>query len=166
MEEYIANPLNSNVFFSIGQPIMCILLVFTGIAGLLLLISRLAKLGGLELVAERWAERFLLITLHTGLIWLGLSMIVSYISTNVMDTIIGAVLLSGAITSIVRRTTSDQQKGNRTLVITFIFLAAAILWTFIFSNILDALPFQIRDSISDTWRPQFFKDLFSFWHWM
>lgn len=166
MEEYIANPLNSNVFFSIGQPIMCILLVFTGIAGLLLLISRLAKLGGLELVAERWAERFLLITLHTGLIWLGLSMVISFVSLSIMDTINGLLLISGAITSIVRRATSDQQKANRTLVITFAFLALAILWTFIFSSVLDALPFQIRDSISDTWRPQFFKDLFSFWHWM
>lgn len=166
MEEYIANPLNANVLFSIGQPVMIILIVFTAIAGLLLLIGRLAKLGGLELVAERWAERLLLITLHTGLIWLGLTMVISYISLSVMDTINGLVLISGAVTSIIRRATSDQQKANRTLIITFAFLAVAIVWTFIFSSVLDALPFQMRDAISDTWRPTFFKDLFSFWHWM
>ena len=166
MEQYISNPLDSNVFFSIGQPIMIILICFTAIAGLILLISHLAKLGGLELVAERWAERFLLITLHAGLIWLGLTMVISYISTHIIDTIAGLVLIFGAITSIVRRATSDQQKANHSLIATYIFLVAIILWTFIFASILDSLPFQVRDSIADTWRPAFFKDLFTFWHWM
>lgn len=166
MESYETNPLSSNIFFSIGQPIIIILIVFTGLAGLLLLISRVAKLGGLELFSERWFERFLLITLHTVLIWLGLSMVISYISTSIMDVINGVILISGAITSIVCRATSDQQKGNRSLVITFGFLIAVIIWTFIFQNVLNALPATFRDSVADTWRPTFFQDLFRYWHWM
>jgi len=166
MNDYIANPLNSNVFFSIGQPVMLVLISFTAIAGLLLLISKLAHLGGFELVAEKWAERLLLITLHTGLIWVGLTMVISYISTSIIDTISGVILIIGAITSIVRRVSSDQPKANRSLIITYIFLAAVILWTFIFANVLSALPVTFRDSIADTWRPTFFKDLLSFWHWM
>ena len=166
MNDYTTNPLNSNVFFSIGQPILLILIVFTGVAGLLLLISRIAKLTGLEIFASRWFERFLLITLHTGLIWLGLTMVISYISTNAIDTINGAILISGAIISIVRRATSDQRRANHTLFVTFIFLAAAILWTFIFTSILNGMPATFRDSVADTFRPTFFKDLFAFWHWM
>ena len=166
MNDYEINPLNSNVFFSIGQPIMVILISFTAVAGLLLLISRVAQLGALEITASRWAERFLLITLHTGLIWLGLSMIISYISISIMDTINGAILISGAIASIVRRATSDQYKANHSLVFTFSFLAAVILWTFVFDSVLNALPITFRESIADTWRPTFFKDLFSLWHWI
>lgn len=166
MNDYTINPLNSNIFFGIGQPVMLILIIFTAIAGLFLLISRIAKLGGLELVATKWAERFLLITLHAGLFWLGFSMVISYISTNAIDAVVGIVLVSGAVTSIVRRATSDQRRANRTLFVTFIFLAAAILWTFIFTSILNGMPATFRDSVADTFRPVFFKDLFAFWHWM
>lgn len=164
--DYSTNPLNSNVFFSVGQPIMLILISFTAIAGLLTLISRLVRVTGLEIVAERWFERFIIITLHAGLIWLGLTMVISYISTNVIDTINGVVLLSGAIISIVRRASSDQRKANKSLAITYIFLAAVLLWTFIFANVLDALPITFRDAIADTFRPGFFKNLFTYWHWM
>lgn len=166
MNDYVSNPLNSNVFFSIGQPIILVLISFTALAGLLFLISKLAKLGGFELVATKWAERILLITLHTGLIWIGLTMVISYISTNIIDTINGVILIIGATTSIVHRATSEQQKANRSLIFTYVFLAAIILWTFIFANVLSALPATFRDSIADTFRPQFFKDLFTFWHWM
>ncbi len=166
MEQYETNPLNSNVFFSVGQPVMIILLVFTGIAWLFLLIARLTKLGGLELVAGRWAERLLLITLHAGLFWVGLTMLISYISISAIDALAGVVLILGALTSIIRRVTSDQGRANHTLFATYVFLVVIILWTFIFSSVLSALPATFRDSIADTWRPTFFKDLFSFWHWM
>lgn len=166
MDNYDSNPLNSNVFFNIGQPVMLVLISFTAIAGLLLLISRVAKLGGFELVVNKWAERLFIITLHAGLFWLGFTMVISYISTNAINTINGVILISGAVTSIVRRATSDQGRANRTLVITYIFLAAALLWNFIFTSVLDGLPATVRDSVADTFRPTFFKDLFSFWHWM
>lgn len=163
---YDTNPLSANVVFNIGQPIVLILICFTAVAGLLLLAGKLTKVYNLESIASRWTERFLLATLHVGLIWIGLSMVVSYISTGVMDTVNGVVLISGAIISLVRRATSDQRKANKTLVITYIFLAAVLLWTFIFANVLNALPSQVRDAVADTFRPTFFKDLFTYWHWM
>ena len=166
MTEYQANPLNANPFFGVGQVFMVILIVFTAILGLILLISRVAKLGSLEIIINRWFERFVLITLHTGLIWLGLSIVISYISTNVIDTIIGAVIISGTVVSIVRHATSDHYRANRALRFTIIFLFAMILLTFIFQNVLNALPATFRDSIADTFRPRFFKDLFSYWRWI
>ena len=166
MNDYTINPLNSNIFFSIGQPIMLILIVVTALAGLFLLISHLAKLGGLELVAIKWSERIFLTTLHAGLIWLGFTMVVSYISINAIDTINGVILISGAVTSFVRRITSDQRRANRTLFITYVFLAVALLWTFIFASVMNGLPATFRDSFANTFRPEFFKDLFTYWHWM
>lgn len=166
MTDYTSNPLDSNIFFGIGQPIMLILLSFTAIAGLIFLISKIGKLSGLEIAVEPWLKRFLLITLHVGLIWLGSSMLISYLSLSAIDAIAGAALLLGAVTSTVYHITSDNRKARHTLVISYAFLAAIMLWAFIFSGVLDALPFQIRDVISDTWRPAFFKDLFSYWRWM
>ena len=166
MSDYETNPLNSNVFFSLGQPIMVILLVFTGIFGLLLLISRIAKLGNLEFAINHWVERFLLITFYTGLIWLGLSMLITYISYNAMDAINGAVLVLGSITSIVYRATGNKDKSAYTLTAMFIFLGVVLLWTFIATSVLNGLPSTVRDSVANNIRPTFFQDLFKYWHWM
>lgn len=166
MDDYTSNPLNSNIFFSVGQPIMIILIVFTAIFGLLLFISRVAKLGSLEFAVNRWFERFLLITFYAGLIWLGLSMLITYISFSPMDAINGAVLLLGSITSIVYRTTGTQDKANHTLTAMFIFIGVVLLWTFIATSVLNGLPSTVRDSVADNVRPTFFRDLFQYWHWM
>lgn len=166
MTDYETNPLNSNVFFSIGQPILIVLIVFTAIFGILLFIGRVAKLSNLELAVNRWFERLFLITLYTGLIWLGLSMLITYISYNAMDAINGAVLVLGSITSIIYRATGTKGKSNHTLMAMLIFLGVVLLWTFIVTSVLNGLPSTIRDSVAENIRPTFFQDLFKYWHWM
>lgn len=162
---YDINPLDANVVFQIGQPIVAILIGFTLIAGLLGFIGRLASLMTLDVQGEKWMSRFLVALLYTTLFWLGLSMMISYFGVSVLDVINGAILLVGAATSLIQRATSNQQGANRTLAFTYGFLAFVFLWYFIYGSIMHDLPGQFLTAIGNNIHPKFFTSLFKVWGW-
>lgn len=162
---YDINPLDANVVFQIGQPIVAILLGLTLVAGLLSFIGRTMSLNALDVQAGKWLSRFLVIFLYTVLIWLGLSMMISYFGNSVVDVVNGAILLVGAGTSIVQRVTSDQQGANRTLGFIYGFLVFIFLWYFIYGSIMKDLPGQFLSAIGNNIQPKFFGSLFKVWGW-
>ena len=162
---YETNPLNSDVIFSIGQPILLILIVFTAVSGLLAFIGRTGNLTSLDITANRWFGRFAAATLYTALGWLGLTMIISYVGNSVLDIINGAILLLGLVVSLVKRATSDQMGANRILAATYGFLAFILVWHFIFGAINGAIPAEAQDAANSFFKPHFFTDLFHYWHW-
>lgn len=161
--DYDINPLHSNILFNIGQPLLIILAVFTAVAGLLTLIGHLAHLTTLDAIASKWLSRFTATTLYTFLIWLALSMIISYVGNSVLDLVNGIIILTGVVVSLAKRASSDQIGANRALVFTFAFLAVILIWHFIYGAI--NVPKDVTESVGDIFRPQFWNDLFRLWHW-
>ena len=142
---------------------MLILIVFTAIAGLLTFIGHAANLINLDAIASKWLSRFAVITLYAGLIWLGLSMIISYLGESPIDAVNGFFLLLFTVISIVKRITSDQPGANHFLFFAYGFLIVIIAWTFIYNAI--NIPKEVTEAVGNTFKPTFFTDLLRFWHW-
>lgn len=163
---YEINPLNSNVWFNIGQPLMVILLIFTAVAGILTFVARASNLTKLDLVASRWLSYLATATFYFGLIWLGLSMLISFAGKSLLDTINGALVLILTFISLVKRFGSDQTGANRFLIGAYVFLGLVLIWTFASGAVLGALPEEVRAASGDIFQPNFFSDLFHLWRWI
>ena len=162
---YDINPLNSNLVFSVGQPIIIILFVFTAIAALLTFIGKSANLVGLEVFASKWLSRFAATFLYFILIWASLTMIISYAGSYAFDVVVGVILLAGVIFSLVKRATSDQVGANRALFFMYGLLIAALVWHFIFLAINTGAPSEGTEIITDNFVPHFYSDLFRYFGW-
>lgn len=162
---YDINPLDTNFVFQIGEPIMLILIIFTLVAGGLGFIGRVAHLTNLDIQAGKWLSRFAAITLYVGLFWIGLSMIISYFGTSVLDVINGAILITAAIVSLVKRAYSDQRSANHSLVLAYGFLGFIIIWGLIYGSVMHSLPKQFLDAIGNAINPEFFPALLRVWGW-
>ena len=163
---YDINPLDTNIIFQIGEPIMLILISFTLVAGILGLIGRTIHSNSLDIQASKWLSRFAATTLYVGLVWVGLSMIISYFGTSVLDMINGAILITAVIVSLVKRAYSEQREANHILAIAYGFLGFIIMWTLIYGSVMDSLPKPFLDAIGNSIKPEFFTDLIRAWGWM
>ena len=163
---YETNPLNSNVFFSICQFLMILLIVFTIVAGIITLVARASNLPKLDITASRWLTYLSVSTLYLGVLWIGLSMFISYVGNSVLDTINSIIILIIFASSLIKRASSDQQSANRTLLIAYIFIAVFIVWSLVSGSLISALPEEFRTVSGTVFQPKFFTDLFHLWHWM
>lgn len=163
---YETNPLNTNVFFNIGQPLMVILIIFTIVAGILTLVARASNLPKLDLIASHWFSYLSVSTLYMGIFWIGLSMFISYVGKSVLDTINSVILLIILAASLIKRASSDQPGANRALLTAYIFLGVFIIWSFVSGPLINALPEEARAASSTVFQPTFFTDLFRLWRWM
>lgn len=160
---YDINPLDANVVFQIGEPIMLILIVFVLISGLLGFIGRVARITSLDIQAGKWLSRFVATLLYVGLFWLGLSMLISYFSVSVLDVINGAILITGAVVSLVQRAYSNQQAANRSLAFTYAFLGFILIWYFVYGSVMGSLPPKFLSAIGNALQPEFFGHLMKAW---
>ncbi len=160
------NPLDANVIFNIGQPVLVVLLVLLALCAIIGFIARITGLTRLDIETSKWTSRFALIFLYTVLAWLGLSMLIGYMGERILDIINGGLLLAAMATSIIQRAMSNQPGANRTLAFAFGFLAVMLLWNFIYGHVMDALPAEFMDSIGYEFHADFFNDAFRFWGWM
>ena len=163
---YETNPLNGNFFFNICQFLMIVLIVFTIVAGILTIVARASNLPKLDITASRWFTYLSVSTLYLGVLWIGLSMFISYVGKSVLDTINSIILLIILASSLIKRASSDQQSANRILLIAYIFIAVFIVWSLISGPIISALPEEFRAATGTVFQPKFFTDLFHLWHWM
>lgn len=162
---YEINPLDANVIFQIGQPIVVILLALVLITGAVGFAGRLTGQMTLDVQGSKWLSRFAAVLLYVILFWLSLSMLFSYFGTSVVDVVNGAVMLVCAITSLVQRATSDQRTSNRSLAFGFAFLLFIFLWHFIYGSVMSNLPAQFLSAIGYQLQPDFFTHLFKAWGW-
>lgn len=159
------NPLDPNIIFQFGAPVVIILIVFVLVTGLIGFAGRVAGVTVLDVQGGKWMSRFLAVLLYVVLFWLGLSMLISYFGRSVLDVINGAILLTGAVVSIVQRAYSDQHAANRTLAFTFGFLGVIFLWYFIYGSVMHNLPAQFLSAIGNAIQPEFFLHMFKAWGW-
>lgn len=162
---YVINPLDANLVFQIGEPIMVILIILVAIAGLLGFIGRVGGIMVLDVQGGKWLSRLATILFYTTLFWLGLSMLISYFGASVIDVINGAILLTGAVTSLIQRAYSNQRGANRTLAFMFGFLGFIFLWHFIYGSVMSDLPAQFLSTVGNAVMPHFLTDLFKIWGW-
>lgn len=162
---YDINPLDANFIFQVGQPIIIVLFAFVLITGVLGFVGRVMSITTLDVQAGKWLSRFTAILLYVVLFWLGLTMLISYFGRSVLDVINGAILLTGAVVSLVQRAYSDQRAANRTLAFAFGFLGFVFLWHFIYGSVMYNLPAQFLSAIGNALQPEFFTHLFKAWGW-
>ena len=159
------NPLEANVVFNVGQVLILILGAFTIVAAIFKGIFKLTDQAGPEGLAEKWLERFFIGLLYTGLVWLGLSMIISYFGVSVIDVVNGVLLIGMMITSVVKRVSSDQEGANKTLAFSYVALAVMLIWHFIYGSVMHNFPVAFLSSVGDHIMPSFFTDVFKLWGW-
>lgn len=160
------NPLDSNMVFRIGIPFLFIILAFLAISGLLGFFARIGGFTRLDIETGKWTSRFAIIFIYTLLAWLGLTMLIGYMGDGMLDVINGGLLFVLVVTSIIQRATSNQAGANRTLIFAFGFLAAMVLWNFIYYAIIGAMPKEVMDTIGGEFHANFFNDLLKYIGWM
>ncbi|MBQ3325967.1 hypothetical protein IJG79_02370 [Candidatus Saccharibacteria bacterium] len=160
------NPLDANVIFKIGFPILIIILVFLVLCALIGFFARVGGMTRLDIETGKWTSRFVLIFIYSVLTWLSLSMLIGYLGNGILDVVNGALLFVGMTTSIIQRATGNQPGANRSLAFTFGFLAVMIVWNFIYGAVMDALPAEFMDTIGSEFHADFFNDLLKYIGWM
>ena len=160
------NPLDANVVFKIGFPILIIVLVFLLLCGVTGFLARVGGFTRLDIETSRWTSRFTIIFIYTVLTWLSLTMLIGYIGNGFLDMINGGLLLILTVTSIIQRASSNQAGANRTLIFAFGFIVAMLIWNFIYYAVMNALPKEFMDTIGSEFHANFFNDLFKYLGWM
>ena len=160
------NPLDANVIFKIGIPILVIVLAFLAISGLLGFFARVGGMTRLDIETSKWTSRFVIIFIYSLLTWLSLTMLIGYIGNGMLDVINGGLLLVCTATSIIQRATGNQAGANRTMIFAFGFLVAMLIWNFIYTAVMSALPRDFMDTIGGEFHANFFNDLFKYLGWM
>lgn len=157
------NPLDANFIFQIGQPILAILIGLTLIIGGIGFFARTFQHTRLDIEMSRWLSRLMATLLYTILIWLGLSMMISYFSTSIIDVINGSLILAAVVISLVKRAYQEQDSANRYIAIGFALIGVFLLWHFIYNSVIAARVANIDSALGDMFRPVFFTDLFRAW---
>ncbi len=160
------NPLDANVIFKIGFPILIIILAFFLLSGILGFFARVGGLTRLDIETSKWTSRLVIIFIYSILIWLSLTMLIGYIGNGLLDVINGGILLVCTVTSIIQRATSNQAGANRTLVFAFGFFVVMVIWNFIYYAVMNALPKEFMDTIGSEFHANFFNDLAKYLGWI
>lgn len=135
--------------FTLGKILLRIVLIGLIVCGIGYLVGRFSNRNGLAEDFKLWGRNIILAMLHLVLLWIGLSMVLGYVDSSVIDVVFGGIVLAGFLIAVWSRF-SEGVGASSLLMAVYIMILIMGIWAFIAPKIAPNLP---SDFI-----PKFFYD--------
>ena len=114
------------------------------------LVGRFTNRNALAEDFKLWARKILVVTLHAVILWVGLSMLLGYTDSSVIDMIFGGILLAGFLITAWSHVTEGSSSSSSLLMAVYLMILIMAVWGFVAP--------KVAPNLSTDFIPRFFYD--------
>ena len=136
--------------FSLGKILFRIVIVVLLLCAVGYLIGRFANRNAIAEDFKLWARKIIIVTLHAILLWIGLSMLMGYLDSSVIDTVFGGIILAGFLITSWSRVSEGPSSSSSLLMAVYLLVLIMAVWGFVAP--------RVAPDLSTDFIPKFFFD--------